>query len=190
VNFLRRLRADAEAFLQRLNQRERVLVTVAGLAVVAFVVFLVSVRVSRGIGAREARIESKTRMLAQVGTLAQGWRAAQAERAELERRLKGARTPLLTFVSQTGAKLGIEVNDLRPTQGGGETQGNVVEESVEVSVAKLDLPKVAQLLEALERGSGSGVVKVRRVQLRTRTDDPAAVDVSLLVATYQLKGQG
>jgi general secretion pathway protein M len=60
-----------------------------------------------------------------------------------------------------------------------------VEESVEVSVAKLELPKLAQLLEALERGPG--VVKVRRVQIRTRTDDPAAVDVSLLVATYQLK---
>jgi general secretion pathway protein M len=186
VSFLRKLQADLEAFLQRLSQRERVLVTAAALAVLAFVVFLVSTGVSRGVAARQHRIEEKTRVLSQVGKLAQGWRAAQTERADLERRLKGEHPPLMTFVAQTGAKLGIEVNDLRPTAaGGGEPTAGVVEESVEVNVAKLELPKVAALLEALEQGPG--VVKVRRLQIRTRNDDPAAVDVSLVVATYALK---
>lgn len=186
MSFLRKLQADAEAFFQRLSQRERVLVTAAGLAVVAFVVFLVSLQIARGIAARERRIEEKTRVLSEVGKLAQGWRAAQAERASLEARLKGSSVPLMTFVAQTGARLGIEVNDLRPSPQGPEgAQGGVVEESVEVNVAKLDLPKLAALLEALERGPG--VVKVRRVNVRGRNDDPAAVDVSLLVATYQLK---
>ena len=185
MSFFRKLQADLEAFLARLSQRERVMVGAASLAVLAFVVFLVSLGVSRGILAREARIEEKTRILAQVGRLAQGWRAAQAERTELEQRLRGQSVPLMTFVSQTGTRLGIDVNDLRPSAAPTEAAGGLVEESVEVSVAKLDLPKLAQLLEALERGPG--VVKVRRVQVRTRTDDPAAVDVSLLVATYQLK---
>jgi hypothetical protein len=31
-------------------------------------------------------------------------------------------------------------------------------------------------------------VKVRRLALRTRNDDPMAVDVTIVVATYQLKG--
>lgn len=185
MSFLRRLQADLEAFFARLNPRERVMVSAAAGAVAAFVLFLVSHGISRGIGAREARIQEKTRVLSQVGKLAQGWRAAQAERTELEGRLRGASVPLMTFVSQTGARLGIEVNDLRPSAAPSEAAAGVVEESVEVSVAKLDLPKLAQLLEALERGPG--VVKVRRLQVRTRNDDPAAVDVSLLVATYQLK---
>jgi general secretion pathway protein M len=182
---IRKLRADAEAFLQRLNQRERVLVTVAALAVAAFVVFLVSLKISRGISAREASIDRKTRSLADVGQLASGWRAAQAERAALEQRLSGQNVQLMTFVSQTGSRLGIEVNDLRPAAAPSEAAAGVVEESVEVSVAKLDLPRLSQLLDALERGPG--VVKVRRIQLRTRNDDPSAVDVSLVVATYQLK---
>ena len=185
MSFFRKLQADLEAFFQRLSQRERVLVTVAGLAVVAFVAFLVSTGVSRGITARQHRIDEKTRVLAQVGKLAQGWRAAQSERADLERRLTGQHPPLMTFVAQTGTRLGIEVNDLRPAAAPTEATGGVVEESVEVNVAKLELPKVAALLEALEQGAG--VVKVRRLQIRTRTDDPAAVDVSLVVATYQLK---
>jgi general secretion pathway protein M len=91
----------------------------------------------------------------------------------------------MTFVAQTGARLGIEVNDLRPTAAASEATAGVVEDSVEVNVAKLELPKVAALLEALEQGPG--VVKVRRLQIRTRNDDPAAVDVSLVVATYALK---
>ena len=186
MNFLRKLQADLEAFVGRLSQRERVMVSAAVIAVVAFFAFLVSHGISRGIDAREARIQEKTRVLSQIGKLAQGWRAAQAERAELEQRLRGQNVPLMTFVSQTGSRLGIEVNDLRPSAAPGEAGAGVVEESVEVSVAKLELPKLAQLLEALERGPG--VVKVRRLQVRTRTDDPAAVDVSLLVATYQLKG--
>ena len=186
MNQLRRLQANLEAFFQRLSQRERVMVTAAGLAVVAFVVFLVSTSVSRGIAARQQRIQDKTRVLAQVGKLAQGWRAAQAERAQIEARLKLPNPPLMTFVAQTGTKLGIEVNDLRPAPAaGGDAGVGVVEESVEVNVAKLDLPKLAALLEALEQAPG--VVKIRRLQIRTRNDDPAAVDVSLVVATYQLK---
>jgi general secretion pathway protein M len=185
LNFFRKLRGDLEAFFMRLSQRERVLVTIAGIAVAAFIVFLVSFRVSRGLSARQARIDDKTRVLAQVGKLAQGWRAAQAERTELEQRLRGGQgVPLMTFVSQTGARLGIEVNDLRPSPATEATAG-VVEDTVEVNVAKLDLPKLAALLDALEKGPG--VVKVRRVQVRTRTDDPASVDVSLVVATYQLR---
>jgi general secretion pathway protein M len=184
---LRRLRADLEAWFSRLSSRERVLVSLAGVAVAAFLVFLVFVKVQRGIGARESAIDRKTVVLAQVGKLAQGYRAAQAERAQLEAKLKGPPLQLMSFVAQTGQKLGIEVNDLRP---GAAAQAaatdKVVEDTVEVNLAKLSLPRLASLLQDLERGPG--VVKVRRLTVRARNDDPAAVDVTIVVATYQLKG--
>ncbi len=184
LELARRLRADLEAFLARLSPRERVMVGTAAAAVVLFVVLLVSQGVSRSISAREARIENKTRVLSQIGKLAQGYRQVQAERAALEARLKGPQVPLMSLVSQTGARLGIDVNDLRPGTPGGADP--IVEDSVEVSLARIDLPKLARLLEALERGPG--VVKVRRLRVTTRNDDPMLVDVTLLVATYQLKG--
>jgi general secretion pathway protein M len=184
MEFLRRLRAAAEAFLLRLSPRERLMVTAAALAVVAFTVLAVSTGVSRAITARERRIESKTRMLSQIGKLTQGYRQAQAERAALEARLSGPPVQLMSFVSQTGAQGGVEVNDLRPgTPGGAE---GVVEESVEVNLARIDLPRLARLLEGLE--AGPGVIKIRRLRVTTRNDDPALVDVTLLVATYRLKG--
>jgi general secretion pathway protein M len=183
MEIVRRLRAAAEAFLLRLSPRERLTVAAAGLAIAAFTVLMVSAGVSRAISARERRIESKTHVLSQLDKLTQSYRQAQAERATLEAKLQGPAVQLMSFVSQTGAQIGVEVNDLRPgTPGGGE---GVLEESVEVNLARIDLPRLAQLLEGLERGPG--VIKVRRLRIGTRNDDPTLVDVTLLVATYRLK---
>lgn len=184
MELLRKLRARADAFVARLAPRERVMVASAAAVVAAFVVLTTWVGVASAIGAREQRIDAKTQMLSQIGKLTQGYRQVQAERAALEARLRGPPVQLMSFVSQAGAQAGIEVNDLRPgTPGTGE---GVVEESVEVSLARLDLPRLARLLDALERGPG--LVKVRRLRVTTRSDDPALVDATLLVATYRLKG--
>ena len=180
---LQELRARLEAFLARLSPRERVMVSAAAAAVALFVVFLVATGVSRAIGAREKRIGAKTEMMAQIGKLTRGYRQAQAERQAMETRLKGPPIQLMSFVSQTGAQNGVEVNDLRP--GNPATADGLTEESVEVNLARIDLPRLARLVEALERGPG--VVKVRRIRVATRNDDPNLVDVTLQVSAWQLK---
>ncbi|HTT69743.1 MAG TPA: type II secretion system protein GspM [Anaeromyxobacteraceae bacterium] len=188
MEFLRRLRAELETAFGRLAPRERVMVSGALLALVAFVLFLVFTQVQRGIRTREAAIDRKTQVLAQIGQLAQGYRQAQAERGQLETKLKGPPVALIGFVSQAGQKLGIEVPEIR--QGGSSgappsQSDKVLEDTVEVNLAKIDLTKLVQLLGDLERGPG--VVKIRRLALRTRNDDPLSVDATIVVATYQLK---
>jgi general secretion pathway protein M len=182
---LKQLRADLEAWLSRLSPRERVMVSAAAVAVVLFVVLMVSMQFQAATRAREARIEEKTRVLGQIGALAAGYRRVQADRAALEARLKGPAVPLMSHVSQTGAALGIEVADLRPTGAPAELDG-VTEESVEVNLPRIDLPRLARLLQGLERSPA--LVKVRRLRLSTRTDDPRLVDATVVVATYQIKG--
>lgn len=184
MDFLRKLRADVTAWMAKLAPRERVLVTVAALGVALFAIWLVSLSISRGISAREARIEDKTKVLSQVGKLAEGYRRRQAERQAIESRLKGPPVQLLSHISQAGTALGIEVTDLRPTTTQGDLEG-LREEAVEVSIARVDLGRLARLMQTLERGPG--VVKVRRVRVTTRTDDPALVDATVVVSTYQLK---
>ena len=184
---VRKLRSDLAEWFSGLAPRERLMVSLAAVALAAFVVFMAFVKVQRGISAREGNIDRKTQVLAQVGKLAIGYRAQQAERAQLEAKLKGPALQLMSYVAQTGQRLGIEVNDLRPgTAAPGGAGDKVVEETVEVNLARLDLPRLANLLQDLERGPG--VVKVRRLALRARNDDPSAVDVTIVVATYQLKG--
>jgi general secretion pathway protein M len=181
---LRALRADAEAWFAKLTLRERVMVGAAAAATAVFVLFLVATAISRGMAAREARIEDKTRVLSQVGKLAASYRTAQSERQAVEARLKGRPVQLMSHVAQTGATLGIEVNDLRPSGAPVETEG-LVEESVEVNLPRMDMARLARLLQALE--GGPGVVKIRRIRVSTRSDDPKLVDVTLVVATFGLK---
>lgn len=181
---LRRARAEIETWLGTLSARERLMVTAAALAVALFTVWLVAHQIGAGISAREARIEQKTKVLSQIGKLAEGYRRREAERQAVEGRLKGAPVQLMSHISQAGATLGIEVNDLRPTGAPTEADG-LREESVEVNLARIDLSRLAQLLQSLERGAG--VVKVRRIRVTTRADDPALVDATLVISTYQLK---
>lgn len=180
----KQLRAEAEAWLGKLSPRERVMVAAAAAAVVVFFVWLVSRSIGAGIDAREAHIEQKTKVLSQIGKLAEGYRRREASRRELEARLKGSPVALMSHISQTGAGLGIQVNDLRPTTSPAETEG-LREEAVEVNLAKIELNRLAALIQNLERGAG--VVRVRRLRITTRSDDPALVDATLLVATYTLK---
>jgi general secretion pathway protein M len=181
---LRKLRADVEAWLGTLSARERLMVGAAAFAVAFFSIWLVAHQIGAGISAREARIEQKTKVLSQIGKLAEGYRRRTAERQALDARLRGAPVQLMSHISQAGATLGIEVNDLRPSGAPTESEG-LREESVEVNLARIELQKLALLMQSLERGAG--VVKVRRIRLTTRADDPALVDATLLVSTFQPK---
>lgn len=181
---LRQLRADAESWIGKLAPRERLMVTAAAAAVVIFTVYVVSLTISRGITARELRIEAKTKVVSQIGKLAEGYRRQQADKKAVESRLQGPPVQLMSFISQTGQTIGVEVNDLRPTGAPTESNG-VVEESVEVNLARIDPGKLGRLLQSLERGPG--VVLVKRLRLTTRNDDPALVDAAIVVSTYQLR---
>ncbi len=180
----KRLRTDAEAWVGKLSPRERLMVAAAALAVALFAIGLVSSAIGSGIAAREMRIEQKTKVLSQVGKLAEIYRRREGERKTLEARLRGSPVALMSHISQTGATLGIPVNDLRPSTAAPDSEG-LREESVEVNLARIDLSRLAALLQSLERGAG--VVKVRRIRVTTRSDDPALVDATLLISTYQLK---
>jgi general secretion pathway protein M len=181
---LKQLRAELEAWLGRLSPRERLLVGAAAAAVLLFFGSLVAAGMSASVRARESRIVEKSKVLDQVARLAGGYRRVQLERAALEARLKGQPVQLMSHVSQVGAGLGVEVTDLRPTGAPVELDG-VMEESVEVNLVRIELGRLARLIQGLERGPG--LVKVRRLRIATRADDPKLVDATVVVATYQLK---
>jgi len=182
---LKQLRAELEARFTRLSPRERVMVGAAAAAAILFFGSLVAAGMGAAVRAREARIVEKTKVLGQVGQLAGNYRRVQMERSALEARLKGQQVQLMSHVSQVGAGLGVEVTDLRPTGAPTDLDG-VTEESVEVNLVRIELGKLARLIQGLERGPG--MVKVRRLRIATRTDDPKLVDATVVVATYQLKG--
>jgi general secretion pathway protein M len=183
---LRRIRADIENWVSRLSPRERTLVSIAAAGAAFFILVLVWAAVSSAIDARESAISTKTAALSRIGKLSQGYGQVQAERQALEGKLKSQTVPLMSFISQTGTRLGIEVNDIGRPVTTPNTAGGIQEETVEVNLPRLEIGKLAKLLEQLE-ASPTVLAKVRRLNMRTRNDDPMRVDVTLVVATYRLK---
>lgn len=181
---IRQLRGDLATWMGKLSQRERIIVTGGAVAAFVFVTLLTSWTIADNISKREERIEQDTRFMAEVSKLAGGYRERQAELQALEGRLKGQKVQLLSYISQQGAQLQIEVGDLRPTPVAEQPQG-LTEEAVEVNVARVELAKVIRFLQALERGQG--VVRVRRLRVTTRNDDPRQVDATFTVSAYGLK---
>jgi hypothetical protein len=59
----------------------------------------------------------------------------------------------------------------------------ITESSVEVTFTRIKLEKLIKFLSGVE--SGSGLVKVTRMQIRPRSDEPV-LDASLVITTYQL----
>lgn len=181
---LRQVRGDLVAWMGKLSQRERIMVSGAAVAVFVFVTSLASLSISSSISQREQRIEGKTRYLTTIAKYAVGFRERQAERQALEQRLKGPPIQLLSFISQQGTQQQIEVGDVRPAPVSDPPQG-LSEDAVEVSIARVELAKLTRFLQALERGQG--VVRVRRLRLTTRSDDPRQVDATFTVSAYGLK---
>lgn len=184
---LQQLRVDLEAWFSKLAPRERIMVSAAGFAVIAFILLMGFTAGQRAIARREASIDRKTEVLSRIDKLAAGYRRSQSERTMMEARLKVPPLQLMSHVSQAGQRLGIEVTDLRPgVSVPAATGSQVIEDTVEVNLPKLELARLANLLTELEKGPA--VVKVRRLTLRARNDDPTAVDATIVVATYKLKG--
>ena len=182
MNRFREALASAEQYLTRLSARERLLVGVAAATFVAATIGIGSLGVSRAIRRREGSIEAKTKALAEISNLASTYRERDLRRRQLEERLK---TPvkLFTFIDDISKQQGVEIGDM---QDRGSTTGSdkISESIVEFDLNKLTLDKLTNFLNAIEHGPH--LVKVKKVRIRTRLDDPNSVDASLTVATYSM----
>lgn len=180
---LRQMIADATAALGRLSARERMLVGLTAAVIVGFVIFAASLTFSRAVGRRESSIKTKLTQLEEAHTLTSTYRQAESKRAELERRLKDNKTRLFSYLDDLAKKQGLEIGGLND-KGTQPREGKITESSVEVTFTHIPLDKLVKFLEAVE--GTSGLVKVTRLQIRPRTDQPV-IDAWLTVTTYQLE---
>ena len=182
MNRLREWLAEAEAYLQKISPRERLLLgAAAGMAVLLLIGFT-SLGFSRSIASHEKAIDNKTKALKDIARLAASYGERTRARQQLEQRLK-AKVALFTFIDDVSKKKHIEVGDM---QDRGSTTGTdkITESTVELDLNKVTLDRLTEFLNALEHDPH--LIKVKKIRLRGRIDDPDAVDVSLTVAAYSL----
>lgn len=183
MNRIRQLLTDAAAAFGRLTPRERGLVSLAAGAVLILVIALTSLSVSRATSRREARIRSKSAQLEEVAKLTSGYRAAETQRQELERRLAGNKVQLFSYLDELAKRQKIEIGGLSDKGTAPIPDTKVVESSVEVTFTRIALDKLLKFLQEVE--TTQGLVKVTRLQLRPRSDEPV-LDAWLVLTTYTL----
>lgn len=180
---LRAFLADVRQYLSQLTSRERLLLGLGAGALALFVVLVSALTLSRAIDRREAQIEERTEYMKQIAALSKNFRTVEGERQELERKLVGQGVRLFSYMEDLAKRMSVTIGDMadRGVTGGDE---KIKETSVEVHMPRINLLKLAQFLNEIERGPS--IVKVKKLRVRGRYDTKEELDVSLTVATYHM----
>ena len=178
---------DVRGYLERLSQRDRNLLALLALVVGLFAILMAGTGLSRAASKRLSRIESKQKSLREVVQLTAGYRQAEQQRQDVERKLKGsAQRNLFSYLEDLGKKDGLEIgsmNDKGSAPAGDDKDSKIMQSSVEVTLTHVQLDKLTKFLNDVE--NNPGMVRVTRLQVRPRDDD-AVLDAWFTVSTYYM----
>jgi general secretion pathway protein M len=182
MNRLRRLWGEVESYYQKLTVRERNLVSLAGACLAVLLVGVAGIGLASAIHRKQSAVDTKTKALAQLGTLASTFAERTRVRSQLEQRLKNP-VRLFTYIDEIAKKQGIEIGDMQD-RGSVTGADKITESLVEFDLSRMTLDRLTQFLDAIEQNPQ--MIKIKKIRVRTRLDDPNAVDASLTVAAYSL----
>ena len=175
-----------QSSIGRLSDRDQKLLAFTGLALAGFLIFVAGVQLNRAASKRVEHIEAKEAQLREVAQLTSGYRAAEAQRTDLEKKLKehGVKS-LFSYLEDLGKKDGLDIGGMtdKGSSPAGAKDSNITQASVEVTLTKVELAKLTKFLNDVE--TSPGVVRVTRLQVRPRGDE-AVLDAWFTVTTYYL----
>lgn len=166
-----------------LSDRERRLLALVGVALLLTVAALGFGSLRKGIERRQAAIVAKKASMEQIGQLAAGFREAEQARARMESRLKGTPVRLFSYLEDIAKKKEIALGDMQD-RGSDSIGDGITRSTVEVSFARIDLPSLTAFLNEIEKSPQ--LVKVEKLRVRGRNDDPNLLDATVTVTTYSL----
>jgi hypothetical protein len=180
------MQTAAGAF-QRMNSREQVLVV--SLAVVLGVLGVggVSLMVSNRLKKADLRLTERREQLAVIEALEGRYKQAEQEQAQQKMKLQRNTVQLFSLLNKTAHDVGLELKDLNERKTPIKEAG-INEISVDVTFKGLSITKLNKILEKLEGGTNTGLVKVTKLKAKTSFSNPEDLDVTMTVCTYTLLG--
>jgi type II secretory pathway component PulM len=176
------------AFFSKLSVRERWLVLGAAVFVGSALMFAVIVNPAIDKKQRYTRMaQDKRKELAQFNEFASEYRSLQSSLADLEKKVATSSSgmSLLAAMESSARKLGLaeKIASMKPFSS--DLESGMVQSSVEMRVEKVDLKGLVQFIEAIETGPNMAVTT--RLRIKTRFDDPALLDTTILVTTLETR---
>ena len=170
----------------KLSDRERWLALGAALFVGSALIFGLIVNPALEKRQRYLRMaQDKRQELAQFNEYALEYRSLQSSLVDMEKMVasRSSDMSLLAAVEGNARKLGLadRIASMKPFTT--ELETGMVQSSVEMRVEKIDLKGLVQFLKAIETGPHRATTT--RLRIKTRFDDPALLDTTLLVTTLE-----
>ena len=181
---LKTLQANARAWFERLNTREKRMVGGLAVAFSLFLVFILVFSFSSSAAGYRTRTEQKLGKLREVQGLATSYREAEQSRQQVEQQLTQSNVRLISYLEEKATAAGLEVPSFNPKPDVSLGDGRIVESSVELTFTNVDLRQFSDFLRTVE--SGPGMVKVKNLRLDPRSD-AETLAASTTVATYRMK---
>ena len=176
--------AGLKGTLARMSDRERKLVGLTG-AVAAVLLFGGTLLwVDGHLDKKARRVRGLNESLAQIMALEGQYQEAEARDRQNAMRLRTNNVSLFSLLQQAAGQLGLVLNDLNERQVPMK-DGKVTEVSVEVNLKQVSIDKLNLFLEKIEGKSSGGLVKILKLKVKTRHDNPELLDVNMAVATWK-----
>lgn len=176
--------APVQTWFERLSDRERRMVSIAGSALLAFILFAVVMTFANSASGYRKRTQEKLAKLQEVQALAASYRDAQAERQAVESQLTSSNVQLISYIEDKATAAGLQAPTMTPKGDVGIGDGKIIESSVELQFIDVDLRKLTDFMKTVESGPGVVKVKYLRIEPRPASDTLTAWTT---VATYRMK---
>ena len=172
----------------KLSDRERWLALGAALFVGSALIFGIIVNPALEKRQRYLRMaQDKHQDLVQFNEYASEYRSLQSSLVDMEKMVasRSSDMSLLAAMEGNARKLGLadRIASMKPFTT--ELESGIVQSSVEMRVEKIDLKGLVQFIQAIETGPHMAVTS--RLRIKTRFDDPALLDTTLLVTTLETR---
>jgi type II secretory pathway component PulM len=170
----------------KLSLREKWLVAIAAVFVGSALIFAFIINPVLEKRGRYVRLAQKAAVdLVQFNEYALEYRSLRSSLAQMEREVssRSSDMSLLAAMESNARKLGLadKIASMKPFTS--ELESGMVQSSVEMRIEKVDLNGLVKFIEAIE--TGPQMAATTRLRIKTRFDDPALLDTTLLVTTLE-----
>lgn len=184
ANFIERIGDASTLWFDGLTDREKKLMLgmLVGFCIVLTIgtLYLASSKLS----SKNTLLSRNKALLSEVLELEEEFLFAKEKNESILRSINRNEVSLFTLIQSITSRLGLSVKDLneqkRPLP-----KSKIVEVKVVVNLSKLSIDKVSALIEAIEAPENEAQVKITKLKISNRRDEPDLLDLQMTVSTWK-----
>jgi hypothetical protein len=184
ARFYEKITESSMQWYDGLSDRERRLISILAATVVALLLMLTIYLGVSKLSSRRAELVRNKQQLAQIVDLEDEYFKAKEKTEKARMTVRRNDVSLFTFIQAVTSRLGVAVKDLneqkRPLP-----KSDIVEVSVKLNLSKLSIDKVTALIEAIETSEMGQLIKVTKLKINKRFDEPDLLDLQMTVSTWK-----